>query len=290
MPNSDKNLTVFSIRGSFSNKDWLLDLEMFAPSTIYTIMKMIPIIQRSESFLSEVINVILTSPLLFMGDVTILKYYSDKIIEKIDKIIKNSNNTKFIFVGHSLGGDLSKYIASYYKRQSFSVSGPGITPLEYKHSEIYGYKKYFKTNFIDIIPDNDLIPRLEISGGTKYRVLCDKSLITCHSIDRTLCMMGIMCEQEEYTKKLCLSMPKIGEDEYNDMKKLKNGDKFCNNYILNSPDEKNICKSADVTSEYHKCCYIHLNYFSLEMGKQIDRYKCLQFGKENGGIFTTIFQ
>ena len=281
MPNSDKNLTVFSIRGSVSNKDWLLDLEMFAPSTIYNIMKMIPIIQRSESFLSEAINFFLTFPLISMGDITILKYYSDKIIEKIDSIIKTSNNTEFIFVGHSLGGGLSKYIASYYKKQSFSVSGPGITPLEYQNSEIYGYNKYFKTNFIDIIPDNDLIPRLEISGGAKYRVLCNKSLLTCHSVDRTLCMMGIMCEQEEYTKKLCLSMPGIGEDKYKDMKKLKNGDKFCNNYILNSPEEKNICKNADATSRQHKCCYIHLNYFSLEMGKQIDKYKCLQFDKEN---------
>ena len=86
MPNSDKNLTVFSIRGSVSNKDWLLDLEMFAPSTIYNIMKMIPIIQRSESFLSEAINFFLTFPLISMGDITILKYYSDKIIEKIDSL------------------------------------------------------------------------------------------------------------------------------------------------------------------------------------------------------------
>jgi lipase ATG15 len=246
--NSNRNLIVFSIRGSTSFRDWWLDLEMYSPSAIFTLIKSIPFIVKDESLASSCLKFFLTFPLRMMEDITLIRSYSTKIYNLVDNIIdENKNNTDFIFVGHSLGGGLSKYVATHYKMQSFSVSGPGITPLEYKHQTIFGYNKFFKSSFIDIIPDLDIVPRLEISGGIKYRVLCNKNTITCHSIDRTLCMMGIMCHQEQYTKKLCLSMPNIGENEYSQMKNLKNGNQFCDNYILGNEKEKDKCKSAEIT-------------------------------------------
>lgn len=278
IPNSDKNVTVFSIRGSVTNKDWWLDLEMFSPSAIYSLIKMIPFLQNSETVTSHFINSILTWPLNWMEDVTLLKHYSNNIIKRIEKIIEKNNNTEFLFVGHSLGGGLSKYIATYFKKQSFSVSGPGITPLEYKFKEINGYNEYFKSNFIDIIPDNDIVPRFEISGGIKYRILCDKDPLKCHSIGRTLCMIGIMCRQEEYTKKLCLSMLNIGVDEYKEMKELYNGDYYCNNKKIKK-DEKNRCKSGKVSYVQQKCCYVQLNYF--KDNNKIEESKCIEFSNDN---------
>lgn len=280
VPNSSKNLIVFSIRGSFSNRDWILDLEMYSPSVIFTLIRMIPLIQRTESSTSKVLNSILTFPLYCMEKITLLKLYTNQIIEKVDKIIQeNKENSEFIFVGHSLGGGLSKYIASKYKKQSFSVSGPGVTPLEIMDINDNG-NKFFKSNFIDIVPDNDIVPRFEISGGIKYRVICNKNLLNCHSIDRTICMMGLMCEQEEYTKRLCLSMPNIGEKEYNKMQIFKNGENFCN-HMLTNESEKNICKARETTSEEYKCCYVHLNYMKKNDIKPEDEYKCLQFNPLN---------
>ena len=147
------------------------------------------------------------------------------------------------------------------------------------NQEISGYSNYFKSNFIDVIPDNDIVPRLEVSGGIKYRVLCNKDPVSCHSVDRTLCMIGLMCEQEETTKKLCLSMKNIKEKEYNDMKKFKNGDNFCNNYVFDKDGNVNKCKNADVTSNLYKCYHIHLQYKKDDILR--NEYKCLQFtGKE----------
>ena len=277
--NSDRNLIVISIRGSTSFRDWWLDLEMYSSSAIFSLMKMIPLILKDESIQSEAIKFFLTLPLNMMEDITLLRYYSKTVYDKVDNIIKeNNNSTDFIFVGHSLGGGLSKYVATHYQMQSFSVSGPGISPLEFKHKEIFGYNKYFKSSFIDIIPDNDIVPRFEISGGIKYRVLCDKNSITCHSVDRTLCMIGIICQQEEYTKKLCLSMPNIGEENYIEMKELKNGKNFCENFILDSEKDKDKCKTAEITNEDSKCCYVHLTYPG-ENGQAHD-YKCLQFKED----------
>lgn len=274
-----RDLIVFSIRGSYSFRDWWLDLEMYCPSTLLTMMKMIPLLQKQESFTSQVINFILTFPLRMMEGISLIKQYSDTVKSKVDPIIKKNEDKDIIFVGHSLGGGLSKYIAIHYNKQSFSVSGPGVTPLEYMNQEVSGYSNYFKSNFIDVIPDNDIVPRLEVSGGIKYRVLCNKDPVSCHSVDRTLCMIGLMCEQEETTKKLCLSMTKIQKKEYDDMKKFKNGDNFCNNYVFDKDGNANKCKKADVTSNLYKCYYVHLQY--KKDNDLRNEYKCLQFtGKE----------
>ena len=278
---SDKKLIAFSIRGTSSWKDMWLDLEMFSPSTIFTILKIIPIINKDESITSGWLNWLLTRPISWMDDSTLLSHYSDLAYKKIDEVIlNNKEDSRFIFVGHSLGGGLSKYIASHYQKQSISISGPGTSSLIYKNKWPDGYNNYFKTNFIDIIPDNDLVPRLEISGGTKYRILCDKGMFSCHSIERTICMMGIMCQKEEFTKKLCLSMPKMNP-EYNGMRELKYGEGYCNVLQIKDSSEKNKCKSGKVTSLEtieQKCCYVHLKYID-EKNEERDEHKCLEFSK-----------
>lgn len=274
----NRDLIVFAIRGSYSFRDWWLDLEMYCPSTLLTIMKMIPLIQKQESFTLKVLNTVLTFPLRMMEGISLIKQYSDTVFEKVGPIVNDNQDKDILFVGHSLGGGLSKYIAIHYQKQSFSVSGPSISPLEYMNQKIYGYNYYFKSNFIDIIPDNDIVPRLEVSGGIKYRVLCQKDPSSCHSIDRTLCMIGLMCEQEEFTKRLCLSMPNIGEKEYKDMKIFKNGEKFCNNYVFDKDGNINICKNAKVSSSKYQCYHIHLQYLKDDVLR--NEYKCLQFNEK----------
>ena len=146
---SKRNLIIFSIRGSTSSRDWLLDLEMYSPSAMFTLIKSIPFIVKDESLVSRCLNFLLTFPLRMMEDITIIRRYSTKIYNLVDKIIdENKNNTDFIFVGHSLGGGLSKYVATHYKMQSFSVSGLGITPLEYNII----IKQFLDiTNFLEVL-------------------------------------------------------------------------------------------------------------------------------------------
>ena len=61
-----------------------------------------------------------------------------------------------------------------YQTESLFVSEPGITPLEYKFMNNKDYNRYFKANFLDIIPDNDLVSWLEVSGDVKYRVIWEE--------------------------------------------------------------------------------------------------------------------
>ena len=53
------------------------------------------------------------------------------------------------------------------------------------------------------MPDLDIVPRVEISGGAVYRVLCEKGILSCHEVTRTLCMLGVMCNMEHLTGDLC---------------------------------------------------------------------------------------
>lgn len=205
---SDQNLTVFSIRGSTTSLDWWLDLEIFASSAMLTVARWIPLIQRLESKTTKTLTAFFTIPLRNLEDMTLMKKYTDTLSEAYEAYLANpeSEGRNIVFAGHSLAGGLSKYMGSKYKKNSFAVSGPGITSLEYKFKPEDGYNKYFKSTFIDIVPDNDFVPRLETSGGIKYRVLCEANGGSCHAVDQTICMMGLMCDEEEYTGDLCQGM------------------------------------------------------------------------------------
>ncbi len=203
-------LTILAIQGSIKKLDWWVDIELFCSSAIFTLLNTISINQL-ESLTSHVITWLLTIPLRLLEEFTLFKKYTqslDIINEEIERIGDTRN---ILIAGHSLGGGLSKFMGLKYHKESISFSGPGITPLEYKLKEV-DYK-YYKMNFVDVIPDYDVVPRIESTAGIKYRVLCDKGFFGCHSIERTICQIGATCRREDLTGDLCMSI--FGEDYFN---------------------------------------------------------------------------
>jgi hypothetical protein len=100
-------------------------------------------------------------------------------------------------VGHSLGGGLSKILARIKKVQSISLSGPGINAFHTRWTE-EGNSENFDLSFIDLVPDMDLIPRVEESGGTIYRIICKKGPFSCHKKTLSLCEALAMCRNPYY--------------------------------------------------------------------------------------------
>ena len=211
IPN-EKPLSIFAIQGSIKKLDWWVDIEIFCSSAIFSFLNRISLSQL-ESLTSNVINWLLTLPLRSLEKLTLLKKYTESLEPLISEEIKKIKNSKnIIIIGHSLGGGLSKFFGLKYHKESISFSGPGITPLEYKLKHELNYK-YFKNNLIDVIPDYDIIPRIETSAGIRYRVLCNKGFFQCHNIERTICQMGATCRREDLTGDLCMSL--FGEDYLN---------------------------------------------------------------------------
>ena len=204
IPN-ERPLTIFAIQGSIKKLDWWVDIEMFCSSAIFTLLNTISLSQL-ESLNSKVFNWLLTIPLRSLEELTLFKRYTESLQNQIDSEIGKINGTRNILIaGHSLGGGLSKFLGLKYHKESIAISGPGITPLEYKLKSEIDYK-YYKMNLIDVIPDYDVIPRIENTAGIKYRVLCDKGFFGCHSIERTICQIGATCRREDLTGDLCMSI------------------------------------------------------------------------------------
>ena len=120
----------------------------------------------------------------------------------------NNNKSKFknniIIVGHSLGGGLSKILGRFLGKQAISLSGPGVNAF---HSlwEYEGSSDDFEISAIDLVPDMDLVPRVEVSGGTIYRIVCKEGPLDCHGKELSLCEVLIMCRNpnyEQYCKKM----------------------------------------------------------------------------------------
>ena len=211
IPN-EKPLTVFAIQGSIKKLDWWVDIEIFCSSAIFTFLNAISI-NHLESSTSNTITWLLTIPLRLLEKFTLFEKYINSLTYPIDKEIKKINGTRNILIaGHSLGGGLSKILGLKYHIESIAFSGPGITPLEYRFQDEIDYK-YYKMNFIDVIPDFDVIPRIETTAGIRYRVLCNKGFFSCHSIERAICQIGATCRREDLTGDLCMSI--FGQDYYN---------------------------------------------------------------------------
>jgi len=201
-------LTILSIKGSTTPFDFLVDIEMFISSAFFSIARKIPLLFKSETLASYVFSYLCLLSFKFLKNLTLTKNYSNKIDDIFKSLTKlpgyGINERNYVFVGHSLGGGLAKLAGFKYNLQSFSISGPGFTPLEfYIGDRKKKFDKYFKTTFIDLFPDLDIVPRVEISGGSVYSVLCEKGVFSCHQITRNLCMLGVMCNQEYLTGDLC---------------------------------------------------------------------------------------
>ena len=126
-----------------------------------------------------------------------------------------------IFVGHSLGGGLAKIMGKMYVKESVSLSGPGISIFNHLwNPDVKNYNENFPISFIDIVPDMDLVPRVEVSGGTYYRIICDAGSGQCHSALRSLCMGAIMCHEDaEY---VCMKSFNYTQADIDHMKKISN--------------------------------------------------------------------
>lgn len=185
------DLTVVVIRGSIEGIDWALDIQFFLSSALLTISGPLNIFAKDdESRTTKVIRAVLAAPLKLMEQFTLFyDFYHDLNTYYENEIPFKSN---IVFTGHSLGGGFAKLFGHAKGKASVSVSGPGITLFQ---SIVKGAKKdlYSIITEADVIPDSDIVPRVEQSAATKYRILCNEGLGTCHAIKHTLCMTGIMC-------------------------------------------------------------------------------------------------
>ena len=194
------NVTILAIKGTSNKKDVYMDFQLFMPSVFLNFLSTFSIFgTEMDSFIFKIVEFSLSLPYrLFYQYLFIDKYY----IKELQIAYKKNNNLEpflnnVVIVGHSLGGGLSKILARIKKVQSISLSGPGINAFHTRWTE-EGNSENFDLSFIDLVPDMDLIPRVEESGGTIYRIICKKGPFSCHKKTLSLCEALAMCRNPYY--------------------------------------------------------------------------------------------
>ena len=210
--NKRNNITILSIKGTSFRRDIYLDIQLYFPAILLNIINTYSTLdQQKEEWAFKFIEYGLSIPYRIFFDNFIIKNYLDDLRNAYDD---NYNKTKFldniIFVGHSLGGGLAKILGRLKGKEALSLSGPGMNSF---HSlfNYEGNSEYFELTSVDIIPDLDLVPRVDISGGTVHRILCLNSTYYCHSKELSLCESMIMCRHPN-AREYCYNITKLGTE------------------------------------------------------------------------------
>lgn len=184
------DLSVVSIRGSTEGVDWALDIQFFLSSFLLTISSPLNVFARDDTPRTmNAIRALIAMPLHLMEKFTLFYKFYDDLMSYYETIPLKKN---VVFVGHSLGGGLAKLFGHVKGKAAISVSGPGITLFQTIKK---GARKdiFSLLSETDVVPDSDLVPRVEQTAATRYRILCNQGFGTCHVIKHTLCMAAIMC-------------------------------------------------------------------------------------------------
>jgi len=177
-------------------------------------------IRKDNKELFEIIEYMFTLPYRLFPHFYMIQEYLDEL-----KFAYNNMNDTFsdniIVVGHSLGGGLAKIFGKLIGKKSISLSGPGMNAFK----SLWQYKgnnSDFDLTTVDIIPDHDPVPRIELSGGTSYRLLCLKTPGKCHDKELSLCESLVIC-RNPYAWDYCLNTANIS---HKDIQALYNSTEF----------------------------------------------------------------
>ena len=209
-------ITILAIKGTTNKKDIFLDLQLYLPSLLLNYLSYFSLFsQQKDTYAFAFLEYSLSLPYRLFSQYLIIDGYLKDLLDAYNK-----NKSKFkkniVIVGHSLGGGLSKIFGRFLGKQAISLSGPGVNAF---HTlwEYEGSSENFEISAIDLVPDMDLVPRVEVSGGTIYRIICKEGPLDCHGKELSLCEVLIMCRNPNYPQ-YCDKMAKISEEQMETIK------------------------------------------------------------------------
>jgi len=179
-------ITVIAIRGSYTQLDWVVDINLFQASLLLQL----------GGFIAPLINF---WPASLYADVIALLSLQDKVQGIVptyyqaveDYIVSYNLTNNTVLVGHSLGGAVAAIVGSRLNMPALTFSSPGI---------LRSYLKFgiadpdtIRKNVVNIRPTNDIIPKIDELTGSIHDIRCDDALTLCHKLRKTGCELLTSC-------------------------------------------------------------------------------------------------
>eukprot|EP00931_Biecheleriopsis_adriatica_P068464 TRINITY_DN42406_c0_g1_i1.p1 TRINITY_DN42406_c0_g1~~TRINITY_DN42406_c0_g1_i1.p1 ORF type:complete len:373 (+),score=50.20 TRINITY_DN42406_c0_g1_i1:753-1871(+) len=195
---SENTTSVFAVQGTMDVLDVLQDVELwFAAATIYLAEFVGPSLLHAWAHaIVSVSNMfqLYTQHVFRKSFETVLGSVRDKIREHQSSSGQRPGR-RFYITGHSLGGGIAKLVAEEVRYDglalediSFSAPGVAITYLA-----LFGKRASSTIDDISVVPQNDIVSRLDRIEGAQIPARCNSNPLKCHSIFTTLCSLYRQC-------------------------------------------------------------------------------------------------
>jgi len=182
----ENSTSIIAVRGTSTMLDVLDDMNIWLPAAA---MKGFSIIgpQVSDAVAEAIARV---SALLYSDGLQ--KQYFQHLLKYVQQRQKQFPNRRLYITGHSLGGGLAKLVAANVSIQAVTFMAPGLEStsyLVYRQNMIQELHNVALT----IMPDNDLVSRVDTQSGISVNTECQGNALHCHLLYPTICNMLDRC-------------------------------------------------------------------------------------------------
>ena len=186
---------IVSIRGSESLWDWVVNVDLWSGAGLAQIVRSImPLGWMWDPILDNLVHVVNK---LESDNLKKLAYYTHttKFVEALQGGYGNGKFTTVRVTGVSMGGGIAIITGSQSGAATVAFSGPNAM-LSRHNFDPPLTPEQINTRTFNVIPDRDIIARLDDHGKLYQRIQCraeQNSLLGCHSMWRTLCEIQYQC-------------------------------------------------------------------------------------------------
>jgi hypothetical protein len=195
---SPSNTSVFAVRGTVSNLDFLLDVDMWAPAFILQVFSL----GNTWLFPRYALDIIWqVVDWFYPGGKQSLHYKYLK-----DCVEHTSQHFHVFLTGHSMGGGVAKQVALELCAQNgthcddirvVSFSSPNEDSSAWKSELTDRNGTYLSTTkFVNVQPHKDFVSKVDSTHGTIFPIDCRANHIPpleCHSLSETICELLSGC-------------------------------------------------------------------------------------------------
>jgi len=196
---------VVSVKGTTSKTD------IYADISLYGSVQLLQWFSQAVVPLNSLLPVSIIEHMIRVQHVGSYFWPPDRLIENISNMSYflglppgkvPPSTAPAVLTGHSLGGGLAAVASGRLGLDSLVFSAPGNVYT----SRVFQLPQQRTQKYVNIMPDNDVVPRVDQHQGVIQHILCrdtdghEESAATCHALAKTACELWRLCGDSPYNR------------------------------------------------------------------------------------------